>query len=1172
MVIAVVRRSRSGYRAGRLALLVWLGIWCGPARGDDPTPAVQPAKPASRLWPSAIILEPPADRDALLARLRRPDLILWDATSFDQRWLGPDRSVGPVRIGTSVVGSVAVAVRPAVTRAALTVRLKILIEGDEPVLVPIALDGLLLGRVTEAGVDRPVAILGERRGWGVELNGRGEHALEVETSVLVRSTGSGQTLELAIPPAASTEVDLAVSRPLVAARAGTDEPLVIDPEPDRARARGHLSPRGRLEITWQEADPPGETLPTVLAARGEVAIVVNPDSLEARETWSVAAIRGQAREVRFRLKNAEEVLTVESDRRTVAATRRKVDHTQDDLIVPLSEPITPARPATIVLVTRRGRAGSAGAPPDGPTRFSLEGHPIQGARSQTGVIGVARSAAAEITSRIGSAIRQVDPRTDLPDAFRGQPDGWLGFEFAGQPFALELDVAPVVPRFEVTTRSTLSPSAEGVEVSTTLTGRVWQGRLFDLQVAVPAGLEFRPTAPTADGPTVQYKAKPGPLVVTFARPIGPGDTFSVPLRGAMTRPGDGLAPVPMFTPLGATVAATDVALVSGPNRVLDLGSGSSLHSTRSDTINPPLDWNWPGGFDPNHGAAVVWLRSDRAEETVPVKLSTHPRTVRHRSSLNVATDRQGADVVDEIAGDVAHGALTTLDVALPPEVPDRWVAEAGETLEREPLDPDPATGWRRYRIKLGEPTDSFQVRCRYRLDFSQAAAGTTNAEGGYPFHLQPIRICDGVSTGQSIRLLAESDVGLRVIAPGWLERPVETRSPTDSVQQVRQSFEHPGSTDPGPIEATATPGKLANLPTLVASRLWLRSIELPGGSLASSVQYRLESHPRTFAVRLPAGSRWVRGSVGLVELGPADVEQVEPDLYRITLPAAAGLGPIPIRVDSTLDAGLTADIWPAPELVNGVVQQSVWELSLLGTRAGVGVPAGWNDENHWYWSGLLWKREPRRSETDLARWLADGLPRQDGPEATAGRLGSRPDHGPVLGPEDLASGRHSYLFSRPGPPTVLRFTSFARATLVLLCSGPILLVGLLILTRRPPPRWLLASLLMLTLGVVALVEINTAFLIVESSALGLALAVVAALIQTVLDRRNRLPDALPTGTMVVMSGSPSGLSVSPLTPVESNDPTVIRPPLDQIGGSTSTYPTPDLHSPPLSFPAEETNE
>ena len=160
MFTAVTRRSWHLIQA----VLIMLGV------GSVSAPLAWADEPISRApggpWPSAILLQPPADRATLLDRLRRPDLILWDGPGFDN-WLtsrGGQGESAPTARG--VVGSVAVVARPAGSRARLTLRLGITVEGEGRCLVPIALDGLVLGRVSESGTDLAVSTRGDRRGLG----------------------------------------------------------------------------------------------------------------------------------------------------------------------------------------------------------------------------------------------------------------------------------------------------------------------------------------------------------------------------------------------------------------------------------------------------------------------------------------------------------------------------------------------------------------------------------------------------------------------------------------------------------------------------------------------------------------------------------------------------------------------------------------------------------------------------------------------------------------------------------------------------------------------------------------------------------------------------------------------------------------------------------------------
>jgi len=1173
MPTGIDHRRRSPGRSLAIALVVWMGGVASGLGADDPT-----TRRPGEFWPSAVILEPPANRDALLQKLRRPDLLIWDGDGFERWLLGRAGPTGGSKSGQGVVGSVSVriAASGADDRGRVVVEYRISVDGDDRVKAPIGLDGLILGKVAEAGRDLAVSNVGDGRAWAVELSGRGEHLVEVETTAPIRSAPSGKTCELAIPPAASTRVELVAVRPLVSARAGFDEPLVLEPPPGGTRAEGRLSPRARLELAWQEQELPGEALPPLLTARGELVVTPSLGSIETRETWSVAAIRGSTRQVVIQLDPSDEVVDLEVDRRPVAIDRRE----GVELVIPLFESIGPAsspETATILLTTKRSLPPGKSAR---SSRFAIRGHPIRDARSQTGVLAVARSDAWLTSVVEGRGVRRVDPKTDLPDAFRGRPEGWLGFVFADRSFDLLLEVEAAAPRFEVNARSTVMLRGDQAEVVTTMLGRVWGGRLFEAQILVPPGLVYEPTDPETEGATIRpasnskWSPRPvGPaspsnagseaLLATFPRPLGPGERFAVTLRGACRGVGDEVSALGLFQMLGPSVASTEVALVTGRDRRVDLIEGGPNRFARLDPASPPSPWVWPRGFDPRSGSAPTWLRAERSEGSVSIRVAAFPKVVRHRSNLTVAIDRQGADVVDEVSGDVANGTTGALEIALPPEVNERWVAESGEGLEREPLDSDPSTGWRRYRLKLPEAVDAFQVRLRYRLEF--ALKGPDPTADPLRLRVRPIRVLDGASTGQAVRLMSESDVAVDAEAPGWTSLAGGLRGAPESTQQVRRSFEHLGEAARA-IEVSATLGRLADLPTLVASRLWLHSTQLPGGGLATTAQFRLEAHGRSFLVRLPEGSRWVRGVAGTVEVASSDVERIDRTTYQITLPAGVGQGPLPVRVDSILDEPPGDDSWPAPELVDGVVQQSVWELSLLGSRAGVGVPDGWTDENVWHREGLIWKRRPRAVEADLTRWLtADGQARP-APAAANARPGQAADpsvvpveaDGDWLG--DFGGGRYSYLFSRPGPPTPLRFATHTRTGLLLVCSGPVLVVGLLILARRPPPRWVAGGLLAAGFGFVATVEPNTVILVAESSSVGFALAGTAALIHGSLERRGRPAITPPPEAVPAPTPRPSALSSSSYRErpkvSESNRRTVVRKPPDRVDGSTSEFPHP----------------
>ena len=141
-------------------------------------------------------------------------------------------------------------------------------------------------------------------------------------------------------------------------------------------------------------------------------------------------------------------------------------------------------------------------------------------------------------------------------------------------------------------------------------------------------------------------------------------------------------------------------------------------------------------------------------------------------------------------------------------------------------------------------------------------------------------------------------------------------------------------------------------------------------------------------------------------------------------------------------------------------------------------------------TGSMWKRRPTKASGALVDWIAG--------RADSLRLLDRSG--------DLPGDYHSYLFARPCEPAALPLWSVARAMLVAVCSGSVLVAaGFLILVWRPSIRlaWFPAALLVL--AVAALIHPSVTFLVIESAMIGVLLTALLAVIQWIVDRLRR-PD------------------------------------------------------------------
>jgi len=1057
---------------------------------DVPTPpAPVPAEAKAIEAATPIFLRTPADRDEFWKMLARPDFVILDGELYRKLRQGAEaaRPRGPASPG--VVGSVTVGGEVDGDRARLTVELRIGLDSDGPAWVPIRLDGLTLSEVREGDRDLP-ARAEEDRSWSVELAGRREHVVRVALIAPVRATAEGSRLEVAIPPAASNRLEIDVRQAVLSAVAGPDEPISVAPaegQPGVVRLSGRLGPRSRLELSWRGPPAPDLKLAPLLSCQGEIAVEVEPGSIRIRSSWLVSAIRGTADRLTLRLDPAEEVVEVHVDDRPVPVeTRREAGRLV--LVVPLAEPVAATLTRALAISSRRAVATP------GAARVVLQGYAFDGAKVQAGILAISRTGPLFLNPTPGRGLRRIDPRSDLPEGLRARQDIALAFEFHDQPFELQLGIDPAPPRLQIEARTALAIGPRSARVETQLDCRVAQGRPFEVRVSLPAGLEFEEAGPpelvaTAQvllddpeaGPEVAPD-RPRRLALTLNRQARESGKFVLRLRGRSALDPSRPVAVPLFQPPAEWSTGGRIEVAAERNVSVELDeSGDDPPPFRREPGPMPDPMASPFSRSTGADAPLLALRYDSDPGSIPLRVAILPRTVRHESVLMATVDRKGAEVFEEVSVEVAHGGLTTLDLVVPREVPPDWDLEGVDRVARELLGRD-ADGSRRFRVRAARgESGSTRLRFRYRAPLLEASAPGRSAL----VRLAPIRVVEGASTSSLARIGAEAGVDVRASGPGW--SAADAPSPTGSGPPILVALARVGEGG-GPIEVEVRSSEAVPLPATIAPRLWLRTVQRADDDLATTAHYWLEIRGRWATLLLPPGSRWIRARAGGVDLGPGDVGRIGPDEYRVEFPNAVAPGPLLLGVEYLAPAAAAnaAGGWPAPELRDGVVQQTSWEFHTTGTRAGVGVPRGWTDENEWFWDGLLWRRRPLRGPAELARWLSGG--------GAHDRLADAPDSGEP-------SGRHGYLFSRPGPPATLRFPVFSRLALLLVCSGPVLLAGLLALARRLPPRPSAAAALVVAFAIGAAFDPDATILILQSSALGFVLLMAAVGMNWLLDRR-----------------------------------------------------------------------
>ena len=239
---------------------------------------------------------------------------------------------------------------------------------------------------------------------------------------------------------------------------------------------------------------------------------------------------------------------------------------------------------------------------------SLQGYSFDQAKVQTGWVAVARAGPIFLNPTPGRGLRRIDPRTELPDTLRNRADTVLAFEFNDQPFELGLSIEPAPPRLRVENRTTISIDPRTARLQTRLDCRTSQGRIFEVKVLMPKGLEFEGAEP----PEIVESAQAVPLDsktasaggVDSARVLSivltpqarEAEAFTIVLNGRCVIDPSRPVAIPLFQPVVNTTTSSEFVAVTGRNVTVDLSRrpATSTSSFRTDWGLPlPTDRVWP---------------------------------------------------------------------------------------------------------------------------------------------------------------------------------------------------------------------------------------------------------------------------------------------------------------------------------------------------------------------------------------------------------------------------------------------------------------------------------------------------------------------------------------------------------------------------------------------------
>ena len=1022
----------------RLPMVALLAATLGGA--DDPAAAPQVSG-----TPSYILVGTPADLDALLGRLGRPDFILKSGADAAAPLDRPPAA--PVVESVAVVGEVRDEL------ATLEVGLVVHAEGSGPQWVPIRLDGVSPSSVVGRGQDRAVRAAKEG-GWSVEVEGAGRHELQVKFVVPTRPTAEGGRLELAIPEAPSTRVDIAVATPIEGAQAGLDSLVVEPPTGDRpSRFRGLLAPRRRLELTWRSKGAADSSQAPALLVQGTLAADVDRGSFRVASTWRVSSERGLARSLVLRLDPADEIVGLELDLVPVVPSTRR-EGPFSELTIPLREPLRPTKPRRLDLVTRRALAAAP------PLSTAYRGVEFVGAIAQSGVLAIAKSEDLWVGGTAGRGIRQVDPRENLPPTLAARPSTALAYRFVEQPFDLALRVDPTTPIVRVEPRSTVVVGDEIARIDVCLDYQVTQGRVFEVGVELPAGLALTGVGPeaTVAGSTVRVDGAGRRLVVQLTPRARDEGNFRLRLSGRQPVAEGPTAAVGL--PRAEGIGGSDGLLSVLTRRGVAIELGEGLVAARFATAAGVVPADWPTEVASASTPQALWLRLEGSPDALPIRRTARPAAIWHQSTVAATLGNGRAEVRQETTLRVTEGTIAELEVTVPAAASGRWEALGPGIAAVLPVADLPGVA-SRHRLRLARPiSGTTTLRFRVDLPLPEPAPGVESVEMLVPL----IGLAEGASGPASATIQADPRLGVEAVAsPGWVAVPA-------AAAEAAVAFRSTGREEPQTLPVRVSRPEVVRLPTTILSHLDLRTDLGVGGDARVRAALRVAGPIGSIAVDLPAGAEWVGVSVDGAAVGQTLISTTSPG-RRIVLPKRDGREDREVVVDYRLPAGAGAARWEPPTVIDGIVMEARWEVRVPWSQVVVGIPGGWEDGNEWYWDKYMWKRRP-----------------------LAGRVGDR-------------GADHGYAFVRPGGAAALRPLLFSKAGLVGVCSGSVLAIGLPLVLWRWRGRGLVVAALGALGATLAAFEPGALVAIAQASALGLVLIGLAAGSLRLVERRR--PRAVP---------------------------------------------------------------
>lgn len=754
-------------------------------------------------------------------------------------------------------------------------------------------------------------------------------------------------------------------------------------------------------------------------------------------------------------------------------------------------------------------------------------------------------------------------RIDPPASAR-RPGFVAAFAYDAQPARLPLRVLPRGSRVVIEPEYRYDVSATRVTLDARLRVSVRGAPVSRIVVALDAW-DVDEVGPASVVDSAAVSMQDGRLVIPFVQPLSGDAVVEVRCGRSLLHDSSRVAwriPAPqadLVGPASIIIASqSDIELLPDADGVRGLVRQLASNATRSDADRVALAY-----------------RLDGTDGTFEATRRFLARRVDASVTAQADIDESDTIVRETIRFDVAHVPLEFVTLSVPESVMQTATLEVrqnGLLLNPDQLNPDqmaqdgdtveqgvsaangvgavasmsePAAGLAapprvRLRAMLAQPLlGAGDITVEYELPTPGITPESTVAED-LPLVLPAAtRI-----SRQSITLTVPETLSLDVRGDAW-KRDVASLgsipSRTWTTARAQESV---------PLAISAR--KRSAIGDTVVDAAWLQT-RLLDNRRDDVYRYAIVSSADQIILTLPPSFTVDTGESAEVDVGPrTDARTVEVRLNGQVLPGAARTDgtvvvELPQRAGNAawlvevaasqrrdFAAGLfggwaglpTAVSFEPPTFPAGTLQRRFyWELVLEPDEHPIGHPGGWTSQQRWEWGPFGLHRMPIVSSDAIAAWLTASSAVAQQVAAAGGAVpGVRP-LSPTGLPVDLPAAGPRAVFSGVGSPGIGRIWVVPTWLLVLCVSGPVLAIGVLSVywPRLRSVPWVLGMAVAASLAAAAFPQL--APLVAQAAIPGAALAVLAAALRTVVDRRGV---SLPARTPVVLGSASSLTQVAPL--------------------------------------------